>query len=302
MARINVEQKALTDHRFQACGRLLGCDRHAALGICVHVWNACQEEGTYHLTRDALSDLHPHLPQGALHDALIGAGLARVEPEGVYICGTRGRIEWLTRKREAARENGAKGGRPRAGTDVGTNGGTDEETDIGSTVNRDRFPAETAPAPAPSSCLPAPDPDHQEDAPASLRLIQDPEATGQKKGRKTKTPPRPVDRTSDAYRLASLFLELLRQYDEHAKADLSTWALQLAPLIGERGAVEVEEVIRHALRSAREARFTRSPESLKKHITPLVIALREAKGGRRVAGGTGTTDEHAYFTKRGFDR
>src|SRR6185503_7017168 len=68
-----------------------------------------------------------------------------------------------------------------------------------------------------------------------LRLVGVSERTAT--ARRTKAP---VDHAGDAYQVAVLFLELLRQRDEHAEANLDTWARELAPLISVRGRAEVE--------------------------------------------------------------
>jgi hypothetical protein len=109
MARINVEQKALSDRRFQTLGRLTGETRHAALGRMLLVWNECQERETYLLTSGEIDDTSPDL-QG-FSDAIVNAGLARHEDGGIYICGTRGRIEWLAKQRKTGRK-ATGGGRP----------------------------------------------------------------------------------------------------------------------------------------------------------------------------------------------
>jgi hypothetical protein len=113
MARVNVEQKALTDLRFRKLGRLLlgeQVDSHIAqsvgIGFMTFVWNECQERGNYTLRDDDL-DLINNRQRSA--DLLITAGLAKREKaDRVRIKGTRDRIEWL----HSARENGKKGGRP----------------------------------------------------------------------------------------------------------------------------------------------------------------------------------------------
>ena len=47
MARISVEQAALTDARFAVMAGILGVSRHDALGRMVIVWNQCQESGSH---------------------------------------------------------------------------------------------------------------------------------------------------------------------------------------------------------------------------------------------------------------
>src|SRR5262249_27786545 len=106
MARVNVEQTALTDPRFSILGKLIDRDRWSAIGRMSLVWNTCQERGTYSLTRETLNALFDDAEDFA--DAVIRSGLGKVVPEGVYIAGTRGRIEWLQKKRAAAKANGAR--------------------------------------------------------------------------------------------------------------------------------------------------------------------------------------------------
>lgn len=54
MARISVEQKALTDPRFELLGRSLRSNRHEALGRMILIWNECQERGSYVLPREII--------------------------------------------------------------------------------------------------------------------------------------------------------------------------------------------------------------------------------------------------------
>jgi hypothetical protein len=117
MARVNVEQKALTDSRFKVLGKLIGADEWAALGRMVAVWNECQERGKTVLTDEQLTLLHPDIELFA--EKVLKSGLGKRRRRGIYITGARGRVEWLERKREIGRLNGKKGGRPKK-TDVGS--------------------------------------------------------------------------------------------------------------------------------------------------------------------------------------
>jgi hypothetical protein len=134
MARVNVEQKALSDRRFHTLGRLTGESRHAALGRMILVWNECQERETYILTSIELDDINPDA--AAFSVAVVESGLARHEGGGIYICGTRGRIEWLAARRKDGK-NARGGGRPKTLPDDSA------ETPKG-------LPGETPPAPAPA--------------------------------------------------------------------------------------------------------------------------------------------------------
>lgn len=111
MARVPVEQSALTDPRYAVLAKLAGwANRHEALGRMCLVWNACQEGETYHLSAPALDALLECKEAGEL---LRQSQLAqRIGAGRYYIKGTKGRIEWLAKKRAAARENGKQGGRP----------------------------------------------------------------------------------------------------------------------------------------------------------------------------------------------
>lgn len=143
MARVGVEQKALTDPRFDLLGRAFGTTRFDALGRMLLVWNECQERGSYHLPTSVVSALLAH-DSGA--ELLVKCGLAEpkrskksdAEPH-LRIKGTEGRIEWLAVKRERAKENGAKGGRPRR---------LQAETQPEPKKNQAGFPQETPLTPA----------------------------------------------------------------------------------------------------------------------------------------------------------
>lgn len=102
---VNVTVAALvfTDRRYTRLGRLLGTNsRFDAIGRMVHVWEHCLEHQTYVVTADALDDIAG--PGFAL--AMVGAELGEETPEGIRVCGTEGRIEWLGRLRANASRGG----------------------------------------------------------------------------------------------------------------------------------------------------------------------------------------------------
>jgi len=123
MARINVEQQALSDPRFLRFGRLLGCGpqlaHEAGLAIMIRIWNELTERWSeeagpkaYAIGPQALRDLFAgRAVASRLPRALTESGLAEETEFGLRIRGTYGRIEWLNRRREAARDNGKLGGR-----------------------------------------------------------------------------------------------------------------------------------------------------------------------------------------------
>lgn len=106
MARVNIETKAFTDARFSRLGKMIGSDKWAAIGRMTLVWNECQERGKCVLTREVIDHIHDDID--GLADMLVSCELARPTNAGFYICGTKGRIEWLAK----SRKNGTKGGRP----------------------------------------------------------------------------------------------------------------------------------------------------------------------------------------------
>lgn len=128
MARVNVEQKALTDSRFGSLGLMLlqtelgeaandvsiETAQCVGVGRMVRVWNACQERNTYTLSEIDLLILLGHQESGQF---LIDCGLGqRMKGGGIRVCGTKGRIEWLAKSREnggKGAEHGVKGGRPK---------------------------------------------------------------------------------------------------------------------------------------------------------------------------------------------
>jgi hypothetical protein len=141
VARVNVEQKALSDPRFDLLARLMKSDeRDLALGRMVRVWNECIERGTYALPTWVIQTL---FDDTEAPDWLVSCDLAeRVGSDVVRIKGTEGRVEYLEAKRATARRNGKLGGRPKSNQSI---------TNVGSSG----FPKKSSPAPAPA---PAPAP------------------------------------------------------------------------------------------------------------------------------------------------
>ncbi len=167
MARVSVEQKALIDPRFAQLGCLLGTTRHDALGRMILVWNECQEKASYFLPIDLVSAIMEN-KDGAKF--VLAADLCvKTDRKTVRIKGTEGRVEWLAVKRENAKANGKKGGRP-------TN---QSKTDVGSPTVTAGPLLETPPAPAPA---PAP----AQQSPSEIGRSED---TTTEPARKRFTPP-----------------------------------------------------------------------------------------------------------------
>ncbi len=140
MARVNMEQSVFSDPRYRVLARELGVDVWSAIGRMTMVWNHCQETCSHVLREEIVNHLFEDAPQ--LSEALLKSELGKKHRHGIYISGSRGRIEWLENKRRAGRKNGKKGGRPK-------------KTDPKPTENQDRLRTETPPAPAPA-LAPAP--------------------------------------------------------------------------------------------------------------------------------------------------
>jgi hypothetical protein len=139
MARVNVEQAALTDPRYAILGRAIGADKWAAIGRMVAVWNHCQETNRYVLDFETVNHLFDDI--SGFSEALLKSGLGKKHRHGIYISGTKGRIEWL----ETKRANGRKGGRPKVNREENRN--ETERKPIGSPSAN---PPAPAPAPAPA--------------------------------------------------------------------------------------------------------------------------------------------------------
>lgn len=141
MARVNVEQKALSDPRFRKLGReILGPQTDAViaqalgLGLMISVWNHCQEQAVYAVPANELDAI---IDRDGSGEILVRCALAEPSRRQTFrIRGTADRVEWLENKRRVGRENGNRGGRPRG-------------TQTDPTKNQRGLRAETPPAPAP---------------------------------------------------------------------------------------------------------------------------------------------------------
>lgn len=98
-ASVRIEDEAFSDGRFEHLGRLLGSTRYDALGRMAYLWKQCTQEGRYVLP---IPDVELHVPV----DALLASRLGEKCRGGIRIKGTKGRVEWLDKKRKAARLGG----------------------------------------------------------------------------------------------------------------------------------------------------------------------------------------------------
>jgi len=112
---VRVDEQAFGDPRITMVGELAGYNAFEALGRMTHLWRWCTQRRTYTVTESTVRVmLGPH---GV--EALLGAELGERTPDGIRVCGTKGRIEWaeeLASKRKAAGEARAKGPRCENGT------------------------------------------------------------------------------------------------------------------------------------------------------------------------------------------
>lgn len=104
MARVSLDSEMFGDTRFAYLAQLLGmADPDTARMKCARVWHECTLRGRPALPA-ATIDLAAGIPGFA--DRLVEAELARPQKGLIYVCGTRGRIEWF----QSRKENGKLGG------------------------------------------------------------------------------------------------------------------------------------------------------------------------------------------------
>lgn len=104
---VRIEASAFADERFVALARLAGlADADHARGKMARLWRQCTDHATYVLSVEIVESV---LGANA-SDALVKSGLGAVHDDGIRICGTTGRIEWI----EKLRKNGKKGGKAKA--------------------------------------------------------------------------------------------------------------------------------------------------------------------------------------------
>ena len=142
-ASVRIDDEAFSDRRYDLLARALGLpDADCARGKMAAIWRQCTQQQAHVLDVEIVRVI---LGDNGV-DALVKSRLGEVVSDGVRICGTRGRIEWLAK----LRKNGRKGGRPRK-----PNG--NHLVSISETRSE---PDPNPPAPAPA---PAQDPDGEGD-------------------------------------------------------------------------------------------------------------------------------------------
>lgn len=105
--RVTIEATVWSDPRFDVLAGFLGVDKPAAIGRMAAVWGACTLRGAYSLPVVLLATLL----QCATDDVarfLELSELGEAQEDGsVRIRGTKGRVEWLTKKKTAGASGGA---------------------------------------------------------------------------------------------------------------------------------------------------------------------------------------------------
>ena len=110
--RINVEASVLVDPRYGVLAATLQIPKPEAIGRILAVWAECYRTQRYALPGRELDVAAGLTGFGA---AMQDAGLARDDPAGVYVCGTKGRLEWIAELRVRA----GRGGKARTGRRYG---------------------------------------------------------------------------------------------------------------------------------------------------------------------------------------
>jgi hypothetical protein len=215
MARISVEQKALTDSRFTQLGLALcpegmaqsGYFLHAlGLGAMIFVWNACQERSRHalHYVEIEALGLQLGIVRGRFPEAIIMSELgtwSNRKETHVRIKGTEGRIEWL----EKRREDGKKGGRP--SKTLGLSTGLDK-----------KHPGNNPPTPTPT-----PTPAPTEESETTTTLVRPRRSNGARVAPSGIVKPSPLKDPERVKRLEEDFITLYQFYPRHVGKE-AAWA------------------------------------------------------------------------------
>ena len=92
MAAVTIWKEAFTDIRFKVLAAQCNLSDSAhALGKMAELWQHCTEQYVYVLPESIVTAILG--PNGI--NGIIEAGLGERAEDGIRICGTQGRIEWL---------------------------------------------------------------------------------------------------------------------------------------------------------------------------------------------------------------
>jgi len=243
MARVGVEQSVFGDPRYRILARELGVDVWSAIGRMCAIWNHCQETNSYVLTIEIVNIQFADAPM--LSEALVKSGLGRKHRHGIYICGTKGRIEWLEKKRLTARENGGKGGRPTATRDEPTN-------------NQRGLQPVSPPAPAPALLM-----------------------AESKSSRPASSKPDPIfsDESREMKAARYLFGKIVANNPAAKEPPWQSWAklFDLIFRVDERSTEDVRRLIDWSQQDAFWLKNILSPAALRKQFDRLTLAMKDPK-------------------------
>lgn len=101
-ASVRIEDEAFDDPRIEVLGMVAGYNRFEALGRLAHLWRICTQRAAYVVSEAFII--------GSLGskgvEAILQADLGERTSAGIRVKGTAGRIEWMTKRREAGRAGG----------------------------------------------------------------------------------------------------------------------------------------------------------------------------------------------------
>ena len=104
-ASVRIEDEAFSDGRYDVLARLAGLpDSDCARGKMMRLWRQCTIEQIYVLTD---LDIQCVFGENGV-DAILQSRLAERVENGIRICGTRGRIEWIKKLRNGNKNGGKK--------------------------------------------------------------------------------------------------------------------------------------------------------------------------------------------------
>lgn len=104
MVHIKIFEATLQDIRFKKVAVSVGLSLYEVIGRFLEVWFHCVKEHTYYVTDAELLVL---MPYPGMIEAAKACGLFVLGEEGVYVSGTRGRIEWYAHVKDAGQKGAA---------------------------------------------------------------------------------------------------------------------------------------------------------------------------------------------------
>ncbi len=133
MPRVNIEEIAFSDQRFELLGSIAGYNRFEALGRMAHLWRVSTQRGSYTVS-DAIvaACLGPRGPE-----AIIAAELGERVPDGIRVRGSEGRTDWVSTKQAGGRARASMASRDARGRLLPRSAGPAEPADESSSSSRE---------------------------------------------------------------------------------------------------------------------------------------------------------------------